>query len=39
MLADNWMVEIDGGGVWEREKPFRLKHVDTGAVSLVFDAV
>lgn len=29
--ADNWMVEIEGGGNWGREKSFRLKHVDTGA--------
>ena len=27
--ADNWRVEVAGGGVWMREKKVRLKHEDT----------
>mmetsp|Transcript_1857 Transcript_1857/g.6461 ORF Transcript_1857/g.6461 Transcript_1857/m.6461 type:complete len:223 (+) Transcript_1857:56-724(+) len=28
--ADNWRVEIEGGGEWKRNKKVRLAHVDTG---------
>eukprot|EP00041_Stephanoeca_diplocostata_P003995 m.39927 g.39927 ORF g.39927 m.39927 type:complete len:221 (-) comp14770_c0_seq1:114-776(-) len=28
--ADNWRVEVEGGGFWMREGKVRLKHVDTG---------
>lgn len=28
---DNWRIEIDGGGTWEKGKKIRIKHENTGA--------